>query len=154
MPTLLAAAGLDVPGELALDGESVLPLLRGERDPSNRVRFWQWNRYTPVGTCNAAMRDGPWKLLRPVIPEAMKVSPEDGAMDRRLKYEPETVTDIERGPEPERVVPDPPAPLLFNLDSDPYEQHDLAEAEPERVRRMGAALDDWFDAVERERRGG
>jgi hypothetical protein len=100
------------------------------------------------------MRDGPWKLLRPVIPEAMRVTPEDGDMDRRLKYEPETVTEIARGPEPDREIPAPPAPLLFNLEEDPYEQHDLAEAQPDRVRRMQTALDEWFDGVERERHDG
>jgi hypothetical protein len=43
--------------------------------------------------------------------------------------------------------------LLFNLEEDPYEQHDLAEAHPERLRRMEAALERWFESVERERRG-
>ncbi|MBW3625538.1 MAG: arylsulfatase [Armatimonadetes bacterium] len=156
LPTLLSAAevdgGADGPRDLPLDGEDALPLLRGERGAANPVRLWQWNRYTPVASCNAAMREGPWKLIRPSIPEAMTVSPEDLAMDRRLKYEPDTVKDMERGPEPGRTLPDPPPPLLFHLEEDPYELHDRAESQPDRVRRMQAELDRWFDSVERDRR--
>jgi hypothetical protein len=44
-----------------------------------------------------------------------------------------------------------PAPLLFDLATDPFEQTDLAAAEPERVVRMSAALDRWFESVERDR---
>ncbi len=153
LPTLLAAADGGKTSPLPLDGASVLPLLRGEHGQTNTVRFWQWNRYTPVGDCNAAMREGAWKLLHPAFGEAMQVSPEDLAMDRRLKYEPETVTDIERGPEPERTLPAArPAPLLFDLDNDPYEQNDLAAVYPERVRAMQAALARWFESVEADRR--
>jgi hypothetical protein len=135
-----------------LDGHNVLPLLRGETGSGNPLRFWQWNRYTPIATCNAAMRDGAWKLIRPRIPEAMQVSAPDLEMDRRLKYEPDGITDIARDPEPERTIPDPPPPLLFNLDEDPYEQHDLAAEHPERVGAMQRALDRWFEEVDAERR--
>ncbi len=151
MPTLLAAAGVGVPRELKLDGQSVLSALRGEAALPNPRRFWQWNRYTPVATCNAAMRDGAWKLIRPVIRQAMAISKEDGEMDRRLKYEPEAITDICREPEPHRIVPEPPAPLLFNLDDDPCERNDLAARHPERVALMQRALDHWFAEVEADR---
>jgi arylsulfatase A len=70
-PTLLAASGVAVPAHLNLDGISVLPVLRGEHGQIETRRFWQWNRYTPLVTCNAAMRDGEWKLVRPAITEAM-----------------------------------------------------------------------------------
>jgi arylsulfatase B len=152
LPTLVEASGADASGILPQDGQSVLPLLRGERGSANPRRFWQWNRYTPVAASNAAMRDGAWKLIRPTIPEAMRVSAEDGEIDRRLKYQPETIADISRDPEPERQIPDPPAALLFNLKADPYEQHDLAVIEPERVQRMQRELDRWFETVESERR--
>ncbi len=152
LPTLLALAGVDVPDRIALDGYSVLPVLRGDRDPVEPQRFWQWNRYTPVPDCNAAMRDGPWKLVRLPIPEAMTITPEDGNMDHRLKYEPETVDGVCRDPEPERTVSLPAPPLLFNVNDDPYEQHDLAAALPDRVAKMQLALENWFDEVESERR--
>lgn len=151
LPTLCAACGADVPSDLALDGRSVLATLTGERGADDRPLFWQWNRYTPVRTCNAAMRSGPWKLVRPSIPEAMWLRPEDTAMDRRLKYEPEGITDICRDPEPERTIPEPPAPLLFDLDADPYERCDLSRENPQIVSRMQRDLDAWFESVEADR---
>ncbi len=150
-PTLLQAAGLGVPSELRLDGHSVLEVLRGDSQGEPARRFWQWNRYTPVPHCNGAMRDGPWKLLFPVVREAMVVSREDLDMDRRLKYEPEAITDICRDPEPQRDLPEPPAPQLFNLDDDPYERNDLAAKHPDRVEAMMREYDAWFQEVEAER---
>ena len=125
-PTLLNLVGVDIPDDLALDGINVTPVLRGEGGGVYPQRFWQWNRYTPVGACNAAMRDGDWKLLRPLIREAMEVSAVDTALDHDIKYYPEHFDDIIRDPEPERIVPEPPSPLLFNIADDPFEQNNLA----------------------------
>lgn len=152
VPTLLAAAGVRVPGDLKLDGHNFLPALRGESDTLPSRRFWQWNRYTPVATSNAAVRDGPWKLVRPAIRETMFVTEADLAMDWGLKYEPERYADICRDPEPAREIPPPPPPQLFNLDDDPLEQHDLAADEPDRLGRLLSALEAWFEEVEAERR--
>jgi arylsulfatase A-like enzyme len=155
LPTLLAVAGVDPaggPAAGALDGRDALPLLRGEERGDQPPRFWQWNRYTPVGEGNAAVREGEWKLVRPRIPEAMRVAPEDLAVDRALKEVPCPVTEISRGPEPERTL-SPPAPsLLYHLGDDPYERHDLAPQEPQRVRRLESLLEGWFAEVEQERR--
>jgi len=41
---------------------------------------------------------------------------------------------------------------LFNLANEPFEQHDLSGAHPDRVHHMQAALDNWLDAVEADRR--
>jgi arylsulfatase A len=151
LPTLLALATVPVAGGLPLDGRNVASLLRGEADAQPPRRFWQWNRYTPLVTANAAMRDGPWKLVRPEIREAAQVAPEDLELDRRLKYDPAGIEDIERGPEPERTIPPSPPPLLFNIDNDPFEQHDLAEAHPGRTATMMRALEAWFEEVDSER---
>ncbi|MGQ9454291.1 MAG: arylsulfatase [Armatimonadota bacterium] len=150
-PTLLAVANGELPPELHIDGENVLPVLRGERSYPERPRFWQWNRYTPVRTCNAAMRHGPWKLIRPIIKEAMFVPPEHVELDRRVKYEPGILVDVRQYPEPARVIPDPPPPMLFNLDEDPCEANDVADQHPNLVDTMMRDLDSWFDEVERER---
>jgi arylsulfatase A-like enzyme len=152
MPTLLAAAGLEIPGRLALDGENVLPVLRGEAGKLPDQRFWQWNHYAPVGTCNAAMRDGAWKLVRPSIKQAMAADPKDWEMDRAYKQDPDQFADIYRGPEPSRHIPPPPPAQLFNIEADPLERHDLAAAEPERAARMLRELETWFESVEAERR--
>ena len=154
LPTLLRAADLQVPDDLQLDGENVLEVLRGEHATRNTTRFWQWNRYTPVVSCNAAMRDGRWKLVRPVIPEAMVVSESDLGMDRALKYHPESYDDIVRTPEPARSIPAAPPALLFDLQHDPFEQKDLAATYPAKVDQMLRELDTWFESVERDRRLG
>ncbi len=152
LPTLTAAAGINLPAALNLDGENILPVLRDEGGKVNPVRFWQWNRLTPIRTTNAAMRDGDWKLVRPVIKEAQTLPPEYIVMDEALKYEPETISDIDHSPEPVRHIPDPPPAELYNLADDPGEQNNLAQTYPERVDRMASALDRWFESVDADRR--
>ena len=97
------------------------------------------------------MRDGSWKLVRPAITEAMEVAPDDLAMDVQLKYSPDAHNQIRSGPFPEREVPPPPPAQLFDLASDPGEEHDRAADEPGRVARMEAALAAWFEEVEADR---
>ena len=144
LPTLLNLTGIDKPDDLALDGIDITPVLRGDSGGVYPQRFWQWNRYTPVGSCNAAMRDGDWKLVRPQIREAMQVSPLDTANDNAVKYRPELFSDIVRDAGAPHDLPDPPPALLFNLADDPQEQHDLAAQNPQRVSAMETALADWF----------
>ncbi len=151
LPTLMAAASLPIPENLRLDGRDILPVLRGETDEEDPRRFWQWNRYTPLVTTNAAMRDGDWKLVRPDIPEAKFVAPEDLAFDIALKYHPELFHDISRIPEPERQMPETPPAQLFNLKDDPGEVTDLAATHPVRVEQMISALESWFEDVEADR---
>ena len=76
-PTLLAAAGLEAPKNLVIDGVSVLPVLRGETHQVETTRFSQWNRYTPLLSYNAAMRDGDWKLVHPRIEEVVQITGQD-----------------------------------------------------------------------------
>ena len=159
LPTLLAVAGVSRPEGPALDGHDILPLLRGEGEPSTPVRFWQWNNYSPIAATNAAMRDGDWKLVRPVIEGIVAATPADQRLmemyvqrDIDYKYRPSEVTRIADWPEPERQVPDPQPPELYNIAADPLEQTDLAASDPERVRRMLAALESWFEDVEADRR--
>jgi arylsulfatase A len=151
-PTLLGAAGLEPPSDRTIDGVEILPVLRGERGRVCTRRFWQWNRCTPLVECNAAMRDGDWKLVRPVIREAMAVP--DIEWLRVSMYEPEHFIEngVIGGPDPPREVPEPPPPLLFNLADDPGEQRDLADRQPGRVTNMLRELEVWFEEVEAERR--
>lgn len=151
LPTLLAAVGMEPPRDRKIDGQNVLPVLRGEEGEVCTRRFWQWNRYTPVVTCNAAFRDGDWKLVRPAIREAMIVSEPDLKMDRELRYEPDKHHDICRDPEPERHIPDPPPPELYNIARDPLERENLAGVEHDRAARMLRELETWFEEVEAER---
>ena len=151
-PTLLAAAGVAVPEHLKIDGINVLPILQGERQQVESRRFWQWNRFTPIITCNAAMRDGDWKLVRPRIEEAMG-SGNEGHWLWVAIYGPEYFArnGIIRDPEPHRDIPPPRPPELYNIAADPLERQNLADAYPERVHRMLAELETWFAEVEEER---
>jgi arylsulfatase A len=152
LPTLVAIAGGTVPRDRLLDGSDVRPLLQGERGKNDPRRFWQWNRYTPHAECNAAMRDGAWKLVRPAIDALMQVTPEDMAIDVAAKFDRATYGAISRDPLPEPPAVIPPPAQLFDLASDPGETTDLAAREPERVRRMESDLARWFEAVEIDRR--
>lgn len=150
-PTLLAAAGLGTPGRLKLDGVNVLPALRGEPGQVETRRFWQWNRYAPEITSNAAMRDGDWKLVRPAIREAMAVR--DIHWLPVSMYAPEHFirNGVFRPPYPARDVPPPPPPELYNIADDPLEQKNLAAQYPDQAARMLRALETWFEDVEAER---
>lgn len=151
-PTLLAMAGVPVPAGLKLDGVNVLPTIRGEKGKNCTRRFWQWNRYTPLVTCNAAARDGDWKLVRPAIKEAM-AAPCCNPWLRISMYEPERL--IENGlcgdPEPPRTVPPPAAPELYNIALDPLEKTNLAAAHPDIAGRLLRDLETWFEDVEQDR---
>jgi arylsulfatase A-like enzyme len=152
LPTLMALAGATLPCDLHIDGVNLAPLLQSDRGKIDPMRFWQWNRYTPVGECNAAMRDGNWKLVRPAISQLMAVSPEDLAMDAESKHHPQKYTEIVSTPPPERSSYTVPPPQLFNLSSDPLERNNLANLYPERVSKMTKQLAAWFEEVELERR--
>jgi arylsulfatase A len=150
-PTLLAAMSVEAPSDLALDGVNVWPVLQGEPGQVETRRFWQWNRFTPLVECNAAMRDGDWKLVRPAISAAMAV-PDIHWLEVSM-YNPEYF--IERGvfaEHPPREVPPPPPPELYHLADDPLERRNLAEVHPEQAARMLCALETWFDEVDAERR--
>ncbi len=140
------------------DGASVLPQLRGEDPPNAPRRFWQFSGYSPIGTSNAAVRDGDWKLVRPALPllpatsEDQRLADEYVLMDIAYKYEPERVPHIFDWPEPARIIDEPAHPQLFNLAADPLEMQDISDVHPERASKMLNDLENWFDEVEAERR--
>lgn len=157
VPTLLALAGVPLaPGGPPLDGVDRSDVLRGEAP--GRVRpgpaCWQWSRYHPLADSNAAILDGEWKLVRPWRDGAGTVV--DGDWLMVSMYGPEHFLHHGILPgEPPRMPlgPVPPA-QLFHLGEDPGERQDRAADEPERVIRMGAALDAWFAGADAERRSG
>lgn len=163
MPTLLSLANVPRPPGPEFDGQDLSPLLLGRALAEEPKRFWQWNFYWPdIGT-NAAVRDGDWKLVRPLIQgtrffrDELCVSPEDRARtgafieaDLKHKENPENVRDIL--PVPRLVPQEPEPPELYNLADDPGEEADLASRHPDRVRRMLGELEAWFEQVEAERK--
>ncbi|WP_309380835.1 sulfatase-like hydrolase/transferase [Cerasicoccus frondis] len=154
LPTLLTACGIEDESPLPLDGVDVWSALRDNSPQAEQpLRFWQWNRYGPEVACNAAAREGNWKLVRPVIPEAMETDAEEMAIDRRLLNEPESFNPYWlTAPMPERTLSAPSKPELYNLANDPGEQQNLAANYPEIVDGLMLKLQNWFDDVEGERR--
>jgi arylsulfatase A len=121
-PTLVELCRLQVPARAQpRDGVSLAPMLADADARVDHPRFWQWNRAVPNYTHNAAMRDGPWKLVRPYV--TRNVPPGDSTA----------------------------APALYHLATDPFESVDLAAQHPGRAARMQAALAEWSRAVERDR---
>ncbi|MBT3602216.1 MAG: arylsulfatase [Candidatus Latescibacteria bacterium] len=150
-PTLLSAAGIHPPSNLKLDGTNVLPVLQDESHKVPDQRFWQWNRYQPEVTSNAAMRDGDWKLVRPVIRETTWTDPEEQAEDSKFRDAPwEHFAPVE-GPFPDRALPSPTQPELYNIADDPHEQNDLSDQHPDRAGKMLTQLETWFQDVEKDR---
>ena len=146
LPTLYGLTGRDVPEGLALDGDDVMPLLRGEPGSETKPRYWQWNRYEPVAHANAAMREGRWKLYWPPIPEASAKDPSDNVPYERFMLEAHTLMDVDTTL-PVRNVPPPGAPRLFDLEADLAEETDLSGTHPERVGEMRRRWDAWYEGV-------
>ncbi len=152
--TLIAMAGVEAQsllGDRTIDGVNLLPTLQGEGNTICDRRFWQWNRYTPLIECNAGMRDGEWKLVRPQIREAMDV-PDIKWLDVSMynyEYFLEHPIFTE---DPPRNVPAPPPAELYNLKDDPGEKVNLAEQHPDIAARMLNDLETWFEEVDAERR--
>jgi arylsulfatase A-like enzyme len=149
-PTLLQWAGVPDPGERPLDGVDQSGVLRQERPPYQPTRCWQWNRYEPNHAYNAAIRDGPWKLIRPFVPEAFMV-PDLHWLEVSM-YRPEHF--LEHGlvsePAPSVPLPPPPPVELYEVERDPLESENLAQKHPEMVYRLEHKLDLWFEDVMRD----
>jgi arylsulfatase B len=120
LPTLLRAAGAPAPGGAqALDGIDLVPVLRGDAAAVARVNQRPWYSYYAQGgrPPGAAVMVGDWKLV------AMK-------------------GDVLRpGRDPKTVLE------LYDLRKDSAEEHDLAKAQPERVKELSRLLND-FGALE------
>ena len=153
--TLLDLCGLDQPSDIQLDGRVATPILRGESGLIDPVRFWQWSRIRPNPGINAAMRGGDWKLVMPGCYVANQWCRQDAIASVTMEADIESFAEsylpvfgIHAGllaPYYTVVAHDP---QLFNIQSDPQERFDLAEAYPQRVAAMRSELNRWFDSVD------
>ena len=128
----------------------MMSVLRGQaverRTAEPRVRYWQRNRYEPVQRCNGAMRDGPWKLVWPMLDGADWKDPKDNESYRAGMTAAHRIMGVDSHL-PGRSVSAPNRPELYRLDEDAHEDMDLSARYPERVRDMTRMWDRWFHEV-------
>ena len=113
LPTALAAAGVPLEAEWALDGVNLLPYLRGETSGRpHEALFWR-----SIG--QMAVRRGDWKLV------SYLAGVDEG--------------DIPRDDPLDRVTPH----RLYHLGRDVGETEDLSDREPGRVAELLSHWTDW-----------
>jgi arylsulfatase A len=127
LPTVCEVAGVDPPDDRPIDGASMLPLFQGQQVERETPLFWQYGR--ALGGPQIAMRTGDWKLLAHV---PSSDAPGGNAQVQSKEHY--------AGGEPQRYE-------LYNLADDPGETVDLAEREPQRVRRLARRMRELADEV-------
>lgn len=144
MPTLTTFSGSEIPENI--DGRDISSLLTKGYQEEDFIRFWQWNRYEPVSRANGAMRDGPWKLYWPSVPEAIIKDPEDTKLYQTGLTKAHQIMDINISMT-ERNLVQKRSPVLYNVESDLPEWSDLSDYHPDRVATMTSAWDSWFSEM-------
>lgn len=143
--TVLSATGATMPDKRLLDGKDILPLLTGRAASPHDVIFGH------RGSRLATVRDARWKLhVLPAAEIKLRPGPDGRWLDPRA---PDGVTILapyeqyNLDAHPGLSTGDAPAAMqLFDLQADPGEQHNVAAAHPEVVRRLKAA----YDAVNKD----
>jgi len=130
MPTLLAIAGADVPGDLP--GVNLWPVVQAQGKPIQReTLFGEGFAHDIADLENPEASllyrwciQGQWKLLLTY----------DGVT---VRYAPVHLREEKR-------------PQLFDLLQDPHEKHNLAARHPGVVARLAALIEDWWPVKDRQ----
>lgn len=138
-PTLLNAAGVDIPKDRVIDGKDLWLLLTSSNAGSLHEAIFGMQ-----GPNLVTLRSGKWRLhVRSPGPEPQRQ--EEKWVDPRgpdgvtllAPYEqaqPSAYPGTIGGDEPKNM-------MLFDIESDPAEQHDLSRQNPEVVKRLKAIYD-------------
>ncbi|MDQ5981174.1 MAG: N-acetylgalactosamine-6-sulfatase [Verrucomicrobiota bacterium] len=145
--TTLNAAGIAPPADRVIDGRDLMPQLTSDAASPHKVILGQ------LGPRVATIRDARWKLH--VLPasdqRSRRAPPGERWLDPRgpdgvtilapaEQYSPDHYPGLTNG--------DAPAPMqLFDLESDPGEQHDVAAAHPEIVVRLRQHYENLMQAA-------
>lgn len=144
--TTLVASGISLPADRVTDGLNIMPLFTSDAKSPHMGVFG--HKQSKLAT----VRDSRWKLhvLSPGIGLASVNKPGEKYVDPRA---PDGVTILapleqaQTSDHPGLQTGDAPKAMqLFDLQSDPGEQHDVAAAHPEEARRLKAL----FDAMNKE----
>lgn len=121
-PTLVDLCNLQLTDSIDFDGGSMAGVLRGKEENNlPERRYWQWNRGVPYYSHNAAIRKGKWKLVRPYV---TRVEP-DGESEQKA--------------------------VLYNLEKDPSEKHDVSDENWRVYQNMKTRLEQWTREMEYSR---
>ena len=144
-PTVCELAGAALPRDREIDGRSILPLLIRPGAPSPHDAL-----YAMSGPQLHIIRSGKWKLHARTPGRAGVLDPNPDWTDPRG---PDGITIIaqteQANPAQHPGVESGDAPhamMLFDLEADPSEQHDVAAQHPEVVSRLKAK----FDEIDRQ----
>jgi arylsulfatase A-like enzyme len=144
LPTILKAAGVGLPQDRVIDGKDIRPLLTSARAESPHEAIFGMQ-----GPNLAIVRSGKWKLhVRTPGPDPNRG---DDWVDPRgpdgvtliAPYEqarPSAYPGVTGGDGPRNM-------MLFDLEADPAEQHDLSKQHPDVVERLKAVYDETFAQV-------
>jgi uncharacterized sulfatase len=139
--TSLKAAGIAAPADRVLDGRDIMPLLTSDAKSPHRGIFG--HKQTKLAT----VRDARWKLhvLSPGIGLASVNQRSEKYVDPRAPDGVTILAPYEQAQTSEhpgiQSGDAPKAMQLFDLQNDPGEQHNVAEAHPEEVSRLKALFD-------------
>ncbi len=141
-PTFARLAGASLPGDRTIDGQDLLPVLTAPGAPSPHEAI-----FAMVGGRLHTVRSGKWKLhVRTPRPSRLA----DGYIEnswRRRAPDGTTIIAPHEQPYPTQypgvISGDAPKEMmLFDLESDPSEQHDIADSHPDVVNRLKALFDE------------
>ncbi|TGV00781.1 arylsulfatase [Flavivirga rizhaonensis] len=132
LPTLLDAANVRPPKEVAFDGQSLWPLwTKNQSEYLKNRKFFVQMHYgpTPFKYMHFAVRTQKYKLVSPHdFPHGIVHQPTDFVLKNVLK-------NLE----------------LYDVENDPSERINIAKDHPEIVEMLLEKYDDWFDEVNEER---
>ena len=138
MPTLLDLCSIEPPEEVPFDGCNLGPLLRGESVPPRDSLYFE------VGY-RRAVRTERWKYIALRFPERIIRAMQDGEYERAPNH-----MDREGQPHAQIAMENYPgyydADQLYDLESDPEEQHNLARdpAHAERLETLRTRLETFL----------
>ena len=134
MPTALEAAGADIPDDIS--GRSLLPYLKGEAS------------HGPHETLGASsIHSSRWSYSYEADGENNKQDATDAPLYTWTSdggYQLMLVSPIKPGLYKHLPEGYPAQTLLYDMQSDPQQRHNLADAHPEQVARLSAGIHQWL----------
>lgn len=134
LPTLFEAVGIGVKGPVAFDGQSFMKVIKGAQDIGRKYVYSE-NGYT------RSISDGKYKYIALRYPHSLVQDMQENKLDHAPSY-------VGRWPQPHSAIAIQSYPgyfdqnQLYDLETDPYEQHNIYREQPEIALTLKNALKD------------